>query len=85
MDTDEEQLHRVFNAASLPPGEKESISAMLFSVLEQKNKHICQLNLKVANATKDNVDYLMRCRTQLSVKGCSEDEVTKILGDFVAI
>jgi hypothetical protein len=80
VDTDEEQLRRVLNVASLPPGEQESIVSKLRSILDQQNNNINQLYLKVAKANKDNMELFTKCQIQLHEYGHSEEEVSKILG-----
>jgi len=80
--TDEEQLYRVLNAASLSEGEPESISAMLREVLEQKNEQINLLRLMVAKASKDNAEFLIESRNRLSNAGYSIADVSCILDNF---
>jgi len=81
--TDEEQLYRVLNAASLSAGEPESISAMLRGVLEQKNEQINLLRLMVAKANKDSAEFLIECRNRLSNEGYSIADVSRILDNFL--
>ena len=85
VEIDEEQLHRVLNAASLAPNEVETISAMLRNDLEGRNRRIHQLQLNVARASKDYNEYFVECRMGLRNQGLDEAGVTRIVGEPVAV